>query len=340
MEIPNTVHPIHPIYQAVCDDHKKQLMAAMAEMGGQEPTPEKQYQVITQLRAVADEFAKRVPVPETLQTKQEVVGGPKNLKIGTTVFRPLGTENDVLPVILYFHGGGWVLGSALTHRKIATDLAIKTHAAVMLVEYSLSPEVQFPVANEQSFAALCWLREHGRSININPDQIVVAGDSAGANMATVISMMAKDRGMAEAIKAQILMYPAVGADYTLYESYRLYGGGECYLSLKEAEICMKAYLPKPPQELNDRYATPILATKDQLAGLPPALVLTCECDILRDEGEAYVSRLLDAGVYTVGMRILGSIHAFMTTPIPDTPQYKTSIRVVCDFIKEQTNFDQ
>ncbi|KAI7897600.1 Alpha/Beta hydrolase protein [Cokeromyces recurvatus] len=289
---------------------------------------------------MADEFAKRVPVPETITFKQEVFGGPKNLKVGTTVFKPLNTENEILPVILYLHGGGWVFGNAITHRKIATDLCLKTHAAVMLVEYSLSPEVKFPVANEQSFAALCWLREHGSSININPDQIAVVGDSAGGNMAAVVSMMAKDRGIPNAIKAQILMYPAVDADFTLYESYKLYGGGECYLSLKEAELCSKAYLPKPALELNDRYATPILATKEDLMGLPPALVLTSECDILRDGGEAYVSKLIEAGVYTVGMRILGSIHAFMTTPIPDTPQYRTCIRVVCDFIKEQTNFNQ
>ncbi|CAO0802668.1 unnamed protein product [Mucor circinelloides] len=335
MQFPDTKHPIHPVYQAFCDDHKTQLAAAFQLMGSDTPTPEKKYQIITELRTVADEFAKKVPIPETLRSKQEVVGGPKNLKIGTTVFRPVGSENEVLPVILYCHGGGWVLGSATTHAKIATDLCIKTHAAVMLVEYSLSPEVQFPIANEQSFAALCWLRKHGRSINANPDKIAVAGDSAGGNMAAVISMMAKDRGMEGVIKAQVLMYPAVGADMNLYESYKTYGGGECYLSAKEAEMCGAAYLPKPASELNDRYATPILATEDELRGLPPALVVTCECDILRDEGEAYASKLLIAGVYTVGVRVLGTIHAFMTTPLPDTPQYLTSIKMVCDFIREQ-----
>lgn len=148
-------------------------------------------------------------------------------------------------------------------------------------------------------------------------------------------VMAKDRGMEGVVKAQVLMYPAVGADMSLYESYKTYGGGECYLSVKEAEMCGAAYLPKPASELNDRYATPILATEDDLKGLPPALVLTCECDILRDEGEVYASKLLMAGVYTVGIRVLGTIHAFMTTPLPDTPQYLTSIKMICDFINEQ-----
>lgn len=152
--------------------------------------------------------------------------------------------------------------------------------------------------------------------------------------------MAKDRGMEGVIKAQVLMYPAVGADMSLYESYKTYGGGECYLSIKEAEICGAAYLPKPASELNDRYATPILATEEELEGLPPTLILTSECDILRDEGEAYVSKLLAAGVYTVGVRVLGTIHAFMTSPLPDTPQYRTSIKTVCDFIREHVGSDK
>lgn len=152
--------------------------------------------------------------------------------------------------------------------------------------------------------------------------------------------MAKDRGMEGVIKAQVLMYPAVGADMSLYESYKTYGGGECYLSIKEAEICGVAYLPKPASELNNRYATPILATKDELEGLPPTLILTSECDILRDEGEAYASKLLAAGVYTVGVRVLGTIHAFMTSPLPDTPQYLTSIKMVCDFIREHVGSDK
>jgi acetyl esterase len=147
-------------------------------------------------------------------------------------------------------------------------------------------------------------------------------------------VMAKDRGMEGVIRSQILMYPAVGADMNLYESYKTYGGGECYLSIQEAQMCAGSYLPKPALELNDPYATPVLATVDQLKGLPPALVLTCECDILRDEGEAYVSQLIAAGVHTVVMRVLGSIHAYMSTPVPDTPQYRTSIKMVCDFIKE------
>jgi acetyl esterase len=146
--------------------------------------------------------------------------------------------------------------------------------------------------------------------------------------------MAKDRDMKNVIKSQILMYPAVGADMSLYESYKTYGGGECYLSIREAQMCAKSYLPKPALELNDPYATPILATVDQLKGLPPVLVLTCECDILRDEAEAYVSQLTAAGVYTVGTRVLGTIHGYMSTPVPDTPQYRTSIKMVCNFIKE------
>lgn len=147
-----------------------------------------------------------------------------------------------------------------------------------------------------------------------------------------IIVMAKDRGMGDAIKAQILMYPAVAADTGIYPSYKLYGNGDCYLSSKEAELCASAYIPSSLQGTDNIYITPMSATTDQLKGLPPALVLTCECDILRDEGEAYVSKLIGAGVDTVGMRVLGTIHSFMSISIPETPQYRTCITMVVDFL--------
>lgn len=147
--------------------------------------------------------------------------------------------------------------------------------------------------------------------------------------------MAKDRGIGDAIKAQVLLYPAVAADIPSYKSYQLYGQGDCYLSIKEAELCSDAYIPSSQVDKKNIYITPISATTDQLKGLPPALVLTGECDVLRDEGEAYASNLTKAGVYTVGMRVLGTIHAFMSTPLPETPQYRTSIKMVAYFIQDR-----
>lgn len=156
-------------------------------------------------------------------------------------------------------------------------------------------------------------------------------------MFTVIAntVMAKDRGMKDAIKSQILMYPAVAMHSSLYNSYKTYGQGDCYLSLKETEMCAAAYFPPSVVGTGNIYVAPILATVDQLKGLPPALVLTSECDVLRDEGEIYVSQLIAAGVYTVGVRVLGTIHAYMSTPIPETPQYRTSINMIVDFILDQ-----
>lgn len=329
----STAHPIHPIYKAFCETHQKQLAEAFKHLDLS--SPESQYQAITEIRAAAEEFALRVPLPEVLRSQQLMSGGPENVKVGTTIFRPIGSEKEVLPVILFCHGGGWILGSATTHAKLAIDLCINTHAAVVVTEYSLSPEVKFPVANEQTYAALCWIHENGRSINLNPDKICIAGDSAGGNMATVVAMMAKDRGMKDAIKSQVLMYPAVAMDNTPYNSYKMYGQGDCYLSLKETEICASAYISPSVLGTGNIYVAPILATADQIKGLPPALVLTSECDVLRDEGEIYVSQLIAAGVYTVGMRVLGTIHAFMSTPFPETPQYRASLKTIVAFIIDQ-----
>jgi acetyl esterase len=146
--------------------------------------------------------------------------------------------------------------------------------------------------------------------------------------------MAKDRRL-DAIKAQVLLYPAVSFN-KVYPSYEAYGNGDCYLSLKEAELCAQAYLGKG--DVQNKYALPILASAHDMEGLPPAFVLTCECDMLRDEGEAYAAKLTTANVYTSGMRVLGAIHGFFSAPLPETPQYRNSLHAVIGFIKDQLKY--
>ncbi|KAI8876443.1 hypothetical protein K501DRAFT_262138 [Backusella circina FSU 941] len=304
--------------------------------GFENSTEEQRYQGILELRAAADGVARQLPLPETIRTEYTwPVGAADSVKV--TVFRPLGSEDEMLPIVLYCHGGGWLLGSVLTHGRFATDICIGAHAAVVFVEYSLSPEVKFPVANEQVYGVLEWLLKNAQTLNMNPAKIAIAGDSAGGNMSAVISMMAKDRGLQDAIKAQILLYPAVSSNMK-YASYETYGNGDCYLSLKEAQLCIQAYLGNPAVDMHNKYAIPMLASVKEMEGLPAAFVLTCECDILRDEGEAYAAKLTTAHVYTSGMRVLGAIHGFFSAPLPETPQYRNSLTAVIGFIKDQLKY--
>jgi acetyl esterase len=146
--------------------------------------------------------------------------------------------------------------------------------------------------------------------------------------------MAKERGLGDAIKCQVLIYPATSPE-TDWESYQKYGQGDYPLSLKDGELFSGSYFPAPTKEMQDRYATPLISTVEQLTGLPPAFVITAECDILRDEGEAYGAKLLEAGVETAGIRVTGAIHGFMSMPVPETPQYRSALTSAIDFIKVQ-----
>ncbi|KAI8048615.1 alpha/beta hydrolase fold-domain-containing protein [Gilbertella persicaria] len=324
---------IHPIYKEKCRIIQQKSEAALETM--KNATPEERLQLLIQKRADDDVQARKLIMPATEQIKLEISGGPNHLKVKTVIFRPPGTQDNVLPVILYYHGGGFIKGSAYTHAKLVSELCIRTHSAVVLVEYTLSPQVQFPVAAEECFAALCWLRDHGAaSIHIDPDHIIVAGDSAGGNLAAVITLMAKEHGMSDAIRAQVLMYPCVIFDTSKYESYQLFGGGDYGLGLREIELVKQCYLSNPTKDMQNVYASPILATDEQLQHLPPALILTCEADVLRDEGEDYATRLTDAGVPTYGMRILGAIHGYMSEDHPETPQYVMSLQMISEFIKQ------
>jgi acetyl esterase len=142
--------------------------------------------------------------------------------------------------------------------------------------------------------------------------------------------------MRDALKAQVLFYPAVSGDASLYSSYETYGQGDCPLSIAMTKLCYSAYLPKPVTEYDDPYVMPMRATMEQLRGLPPAFISTCECDVLRDEGEAYAARLLDAGVYTVGVRVLGTIHGYLNAPLAkETPQYRTTVQSASLFLRDQ-----
>jgi acetyl esterase len=148
--------------------------------------------------------------------------------------------------------------------------------------------------------------------------------------------MARDRGLGDVLKAQVLIYPVV-SDTKDHPSCEKYGQGDYLLSLKDSSVFSKTYFPVPAKELNNPYGTPLILPVEKLTGLPPALVLTAECDILRDEGEAYCTKLLAAGNDVVGVRVLGTIHGFMTIEAPPTPQYRQGLNTCISFIKDKLN---
>ncbi|MEU1517459.1 alpha/beta hydrolase [Streptomyces sp. NPDC005811] len=234
-----------------------------------------------------------------------VEGGPTG-SVRARIVRPAGAEG-VLPVILYIHGAGWVFGNAHTHDRLVRELAVGAEAAVVFPEYDLSPEVRYPVAIEQNFAVARWVVEEGASKGLDGARIAVAGDSVGGNMAAALTLMAKERGGVPLVQ-QVLFYPVTDASFDT-ASYHQFAEG--YFLRRDGMQWFWDQYTTDEGERAQITASPLRATVEQLKDLPPALVITGEADVLRDEGEAYANKLREAGVPVTAVRFQGIIHDFV-----------------------------
>ena len=237
------------------------------------------------------------------------------------IVRPVGAT-EVLPVVMYFHGGGWVLGDRDTHDRLLREIAVGAQAAVVFVDYARSPEAHYPVAIEQAYAATRYVAENAAELRIDPLRLAVAGDSVGGNMAAAVTLMAKQR-RGPTIAFQVLFYPVTDAGFDT-PSYTQFAEGP-WLTKRAMRWFWDAYLPDPAARQKPT-ATPLNASLDQLARLPEALVIVDENDVLRDEGEAYAHKLSDAGVRVTSVRYNGTIHDFvMLNALADTPAARGAI---------------
>ncbi len=234
-----------------------------------------------------------------------VPGGP-NGDVEVRIVKPRGVTGD-LPVLVYIHGAGWVFGDFHTHERLVRELAAGTGAAVVFPEYSRSPEVRYPVAIEENYAAVKWVVQHGAEKGLDTTRIAIAGDSVGGNMTAALALMAKERGDVKFLQ-QVLFYPVTDASFDT-ESYTKFADGY-FLSREGMKWFWDQYTTDEAQRA-EITASPLRATVEQLTGLPPALVITGEADVLRDEGEAYAAKLRQAGVPVTAVRYQGVIHDFV-----------------------------
>ncbi|MBC3207624.1 MULTISPECIES: alpha/beta hydrolase [Pseudomonas] len=250
--------------------------------------------------------------------------------LSLTIVRPAGVKGE-LPVFMFFHGGGWVLGDFPTHERLVRDLVVGSGAAAVFVNYTPSPEAHYPVAINQAYAATKWVAEHGKEINVDGKRLAVAGNSVGGNMAAVVALMAKDKGT-PAIKFQVLLWPVTDANFDT-GSYNQYAEGH-FLTRNMMKWFWDNYTTDARQR-NEIYASPLRATTAQLKGLPPALVQTASADVLRDEGEAYARKLDEAGVPVTAVRYNGMIHDYgLLNVVSQVPAVRSAMLQASQELKE------
>jgi acetyl esterase len=266
-------------------------------------------------RAVVEEIQAR-PVAKPAADICDIIvpGGPSG-QVPVRIVRPQHSPS-LLPAVVYVHGAGWTFGSRHTHDRLIREIAVGARAAVVFPDYSLSPEARYPVAVEESYAVASWVTSHGIEHGLDPNRMAVAGDSAGGNMAIAVALLAAERH-GPAFRQQVLFYPVTDATFDT-GSYEEFATGY-FLRRDAMQWFWDQYAPDPAQR-SQATASPLRATSQQLAALPPALVITAEADVLCDEGEAFASRLRESGVAVTAVRFQATIHDFvMLNALAGTP---------------------
>jgi len=300
-------------------EHHTQAFLQALEAGGGKP-----------LETLSPQDARAVLVGAQASVKVDLSGvsvSEKTIQAGgqsipLTIVRPEGVKGE-LPVFMFFHGGGWVLGDYPTHARLIRDLVVNSGAVAVYVGYTPSPEAQYPTAIDQAYAATRWVGEHGKEIQVDSSRLAVAGNSVGGNMAAVVALKAKEAGTPK-LSFQLLLWPVTDANLET-ASYNQFAQGH-FLTKPLMKWFWDNYTTDPKQRA-ERFASPLQATTEQLKGLPPALVQTAEFDVLRDEGEAYARKLDAAGVTVTAVRYNGMIHDYgLLNPLAHIPAVQAALR--------------
>ncbi|BBV97250.1 MULTISPECIES: alpha/beta hydrolase [Pseudomonas] len=307
------------------EQHTQAFLQALEQGGGkplEQLSPKDARAVLTGAQASVKVDLSGIEVKErTIQANGE--------SIRLQVVRPANVKGD-LPVFMFFHGGGWVLGDFPTHQRLIRDLVVGSGAVAVYVDYTPSPEAHYPTANNQAYAATRWVAEHGKEIGVDGKRLAVAGNSVGGNMAAVVALKAKEAGT-PALRFQLLLWPVTDPSFET-ASYKQFAEGH-FLTTG----MMKWFWDNYTTDANARaqiYASPLRASSEQLKGLPPALVQTAEFDVLRDEGEAYARKLNAAGVTVTSVRYNGMIHDYgLLNPLSQVPAVKAAMRQAAGELK-------
>ena len=281
-------------------------------------------------RSVLINLQASVPVDVSGIVESEKTITQDGYTVRLTIVRPKGS-NKKLPLFIFTHGGGWVLGDYPTHKRLVRDLVVASECAAVFVNYTLSPEAHYPQAINEIYASAKWVSEHGDEINVDGKNMAAVGNSAGGNMTAALCLMAKDKG-GPMIKLQILMWPSTDTSF-MGDSYEEFGR-QRFLTIPLMKWSWDRYTMDATQR-KEKYASPLQASLEELKDLPPALIQVAENDILRDEGESYGRKLEQAGVKVLSLRYNGVIHDFgMLNGLAETTQVKGLIELAAAELKK------
>lgn len=251
-------------------------------------------------------------------------------EISVRLIRPQNYSGESLPLVIYCHGGGWVMGNADDFDMTIKTIANWSNCAVAFINYSKAPEAQYPIALNQIYSALEHFSNNGHKYNINSECIAIMGDSAGGNMAAATAIRTKIENGPQ-LALQVLIYPVTDAEMKT-ESYKEFKDGP-WLSKKAMEYFWDCYLPDK-EKRNGLYISPLKADVEYLKGTAPALVITAENDVLRDEGEAYARKLIEAGVDTACIRVNNTFHDFLLlNGVRESKGVKSAYKVICRMLE-------
>ncbi len=270
-------------------------------------------------RQVLIDAQKGATLPAADVSEKTITIDGQNLTLN--IVKPHNAQGT-LPVFMFFHGGGWILGDFPTHERLVRDLVNASGAAAVFVNYTPSPEAHFPVAINQAYAATRWVAENGNEIGVDGKRLALVGNSVGGNMVAAVALQAKQH-KTPAIRYDVMLWPVTDANFDT-DSYHQYENGY-FLSRNMMKWFWDAYTPNE-SDRNNILASPLRATTAQLQGLPPTLIQTAELDVLRDEGEAFGRKLDAAGVDVTVTRYNGLIHDYgLLNALSDVPAVRAAI---------------
>lgn len=313
----STLVPLDPTTDPSIESHTKAFLKMLNSGGGK---PMEQLSP-AEARAVLEGAQTSVEVDLSGVSLYRKTINQNGLSINLDIVRPTDTQ-ETLPVFMFFHGGGWMLGDFPTHQRLVRDLVVESGAVAVFVNYTRSPEARFPTALNEAYAATKWVAENGADLTVDGSRLAVVGNSAGGNLTTAVALMAKDQN-GPPIKLQVLLWPVTNADVDTFSYHQF--ATDRFLTRNMMIWFWDNYTPNPADR-QSYYAAPLQASLDQLKGLPATLVQVAENDVLRDEGEAYARKLDEAGVPVTLVRYQGMIHDWgLLNPLAHVPGTRSLI---------------